>query len=184
MRYFIGFLVTIGLIVLILFLLLRGGGSSTPAAKLLNIENYAYNSNATAEFIVDGPVVSDQDHREFKIDVTENTVTFTLYQGYEQNVLTTQTYSNNSSSFAVFLHALQLNGFTLGNNTKSLSDERGHCATSDRSIYSFSDGTNQLFRYWSSECGTGTFKGQANVIGSLFKLQVPNYNALIQGVNI
>ncbi len=179
MRYFIGFLITIGLIVFILILLLSGN-SPAPTTKLLNVENYAYNSNSTADLIIDGPIVADQNHRELRIDVTENAVTFSLYQGYQQTLLKTQSYPNNESSYAVFLHALQLNGFTLGINDKTLSDERGHCASGYRDIYSFSDGSTNLFRYWSTSCGTGTFKGLSS-IPSLFQTQVPDYGTLTLG---
>jgi len=182
-RYFVGFLITIGLIVLILFLLLSGGKPSAPKVAPLNLETYAYTSS-TAQLIIDGPIVSDQDHREVQIDVSATEVTINIYQGYEQNLLQTKTYPNNDRSYAVFLHALQLNGFQLGDNSKAFSDERGHCATGERNIYSFNDGSKDLFRYWSTTCSSGTFKGMVGPNVYLFQKQVPDYAKLTAGTSI
>ena len=175
MRYFIGLLITIGLIVLILFLLFSGG--SAPKVKPLNLGDYAY-SAATAELIIDGPIVAEQNHHEVKIDVSQNDVTLTVYQGYQQTLVRTQSYPNNESSFAVFLHSLQLNGFDVGNNDITMSDERGHCAPGERNIYTFNDGSKNLFRFWSTTCGSGTYKGIIGTTLFLFQQQVPDYAKL------
>jgi hypothetical protein len=96
MRFIIGILITIGLIVLILVLLLRGGGS-TPTPKTLKLSDYA-NSGSTAHYILDGPIVSDQEHQGVKIDVSADEVSFMLYRGYEGDVIKQQTYLNNNSA--------------------------------------------------------------------------------------
>lgn len=178
MRFLIGFLITIGLIVLIIVLLLRGGGSSTPAAKALNLGDYA-TSGTTAQLIIDSPIVSEPKHKEVKIAVTQNDVTFTEYQGYQDNVLRTQTYPNNQTAYAVFLHALQNQGFTLGKNAKALHDERGVCPAGNRYIYSFTSNDSELLRTWSTSCGSqGSFQGVPSTVRYLFQQQVPDYTTL------
>lgn len=180
MRYLLGFLATIGLIILILVLLLRGGDSSSPAAKSLTLSDYA-RSNSAAHFTIDGPVVADQDHQEVKIDVDAYQVTFSLYDGYQGNLLNQQTYPSNEEAYTNFLLALQHQGFTTGNNDVSMRDERGYCPLGQRKVYSFTDGSDQLMRYWSTGCTVKTFKGNIDSVTTLFQRQVPDYNKLTQG---
>jgi len=186
MRYFMGFLVTIGLIVLILFLLLTGGGKKAQKSPhVLNINDYAYSDTAVAEMIVDGPLKSDQDHTEIKIDVSKLNITMTVYQGYDQTVLRSQSFENNDRAFAVFIHALRHANFDKGTNDRALQDERGYCPTGNRTIYSLSNGEGQLMRYWLTTCGQGTFKGSNGTVSYLFKQQVPStdYQNLLKGLN-
>lgn len=182
MRYIVGFLITIGLIILILVLLLRGGGSSATAPKALNLGDYAYGS-ATAQLIIDGPIVADPNHREIEINVSQDAVSMNVYQGYQQTTINSKTYLNNESAYAVFLHALQNAGFTKGNTSAALSDERGYCPGGDRYIYSFNNDGTDLMRFWSTSCGgQGTFKGTPSTILYLFQNQVPDYSTLTQNV--
>ena len=182
MRFIIGFLVTIGLIILIIVLLLRGGGTATPTPKALTLADHATGSSY-AEFFIDAPVVSQQKHREVKITVSQNEVAFTQYQGYEDSIVSSQTYPNNSEAYEVFLRALQHQNFTVGSTDKALSDERGYCPQGSRYIYSFNDGSKQLMRFWSTSCGgQGTFKGLPTSVRNLFQAQVPDYNRLSRGL--
>jgi hypothetical protein len=184
MRFFIGFLVTVGLIVLIIILLIRGGGgSATNVPKVLNLGDYATSTTA-AQLIIDSPIVAEPNHKEIKIVVTQNDVTFTEYQGYEATVIRTQSFPNNQVAYAVFLHALQNNGFNLGVNDPALHDERGYCADGSRYIYSFADNNADKFRTWSTSCGgQGTFKGVPSEVRALFRLQVPGYDTLTSDFN-
>jgi hypothetical protein len=183
MRYLLGFLATIGLIILILVLLLRGGGSSASAPKALNLADYA-RSDSGAHLTIDGPVVADQTHQEVKIDVDASQVTFSLYDGYEGNLINQQTYLNNQEAYTNFLLALQHQGFTNGNNDTKMKDERGYCALGQRRVYSFTDSGNTLMRYWSTGCNVKTFKGNSDNVTKLFKLQVPDYSKLTQGTQL
>lgn len=181
MRFLIAILVTIGLIVLIIVLLLRGTGTN-PAKQALDLGSYAFNGASEAQLIIDGPIVAESKHQGLKIGVAENEVTLTIYDGYEQNVIKTQTYVSNSDAYAAFLHALQHASFTDGNSNKDVSDERGYCPGGFRYILSFNDGAKNLIRYWSTSCGNGTFRGQLSTILFLFKAQVPDYNDQVNGV--
>ena len=184
MRYFVGFFVTIFLIILIIVLLLRGGGTATPAPKAINLGDYA-NNVSSAQLILDSPIVADQNHREIKLIVSESAITFTEYKGYQQDVIKSQTYPNNPSSYGVFLQAIQKAGFTEGSRDKALQDERGYCPGGYRYIYSFANGADDLFRTWSTSCGSqGTFKGQPSTIRQLFQKQVPDYFKLSSDFNI
>lgn len=182
MRYFIGFLVTIGLIVLIIVLLLGGGGRSgnqSPANKPFNLVDYA-NGSTAAQIIIDGPVVADQDHTMLKINVSQQDAELTIYSGYQQNVVSSQTFPNNSTSYAIFLQSLQKAGFTL-HDTKVGYDERGYCPQGERYILSFTDNGTDVRRSWTTTCGTSvpsSFKGNLSTVLFLFKNQIPNYQQL------
>lgn len=176
MRYILGILATVGLIILILVLLFRGGGSA-PKPKNLVLSNYAH-TGSTATYIIDGPIVADQDRREIKIDVSSHIVTFTLYRGYEGDVLAQQTYGNNDTAYTSFLKGLQNLGFTLGNNSKALQDERGRCPNGQRTVYQFTNESDTLIRFWSTSCGEKTFNGSIGGVDQIFRRQIPDYNQL------
>ncbi|MGH7241729.1 MAG: hypothetical protein ACREGB_05525 [Candidatus Saccharimonadales bacterium] len=183
MRYLLGIFATIGLIVLILVLLLRGGGSGSPAPKALNLIDYAKNDSA-AHFVLDGPIVANQNYNEVKIDVDANEVTFSLVSGYQGQVVKQQTYPNNVNSYSNFLLALQHQGFTEGNNDPKMKDERGYCPLGQRRIYSLTNGSDQLMRYWSTGCNAKTFRGNVDNVYMLFRAQVPDYGKLTSGANL
>ena len=173
MRYFIGFLVTIGLIIVIVFLLLTGGGKGKTTVQPLTVDSFVNSDTAVAEMIIDSPIQANQIHNDIKIDVTKAEVTMTVYQGYDQTVLRGQSYVNNDQSFAAFMHALQHAGFTKGNKDPLLKDERGYCPSGNRTIYSLSTAEKQLIRYWRTSCGEGTFGGSISVVNYLFRQQIP-----------
>jgi len=179
MRYFIGFLVTIGLIVLIIVLLVSGGGSKAPTVKPLNLADYTQ-TNSTAQLIIDGPINADQSHHEAKITVDANNVTAIFYNGYQDTVLRSQTYANNQTAYAVFLHDLQHSGFT-AYDSKITRDERGYCPQGRRYILSFTSDGKELRRSWATSCGNSvprSYPGTVQPILSLFRAQVPDYAKL------
>jgi hypothetical protein len=95
-----------------------------------------------------------------------------LIQGYQGTVIDSRTYSNNSASYATFLQALKLANFTKG-DSKSTADYRGYCPEGDRYVYTFNDGYKDLFTYWSTSCGQGTFSGNRTLVRELFERQIP-----------
>lgn len=84
-----------------------------------------------------------------------------------------QTFPNNSASYANFLQALNRLDFTKGDNASAKQDERGYCSQGDRYIYRFNTGTSDLFRYWTTSCGQGTFGGKREQVRLLFQRQIP-----------
>lgn len=165
-------LVGIGTVVLVITLLIKAlTGGSTPAAQI-NLVSYA-NTNATAELYIDGPVVSDLEHWAVKITVSQSQAEIDIIQGYQGSVAHMQVFPNNSASYANFLQALNRLNFTKGNNDPTKQDERGYCAQEDRYIYIFNNGQKNLFRYWSTSCGQGTFGGNRPQVQQLFERQIP-----------
>lgn len=174
LRTIIAALVGIGIVVLVIVLLVKAfsGGKAAPVTSP-ELVTYATTS-AIAQLYIDGPIVSDQEHRAVRITIGQNQAQIDILQGYQDTVVQSQTFENNSTGYAVFLQALNHLNFTKGNNDPSQQDQRGYCPTGDRYIYKFTDGTGkQLFRFWSTSCGQGTFGGNRPQVIQLFERQIP-----------
>jgi hypothetical protein len=184
MKYFVGFLVTLGLIIILIFLLFRGGGK--PKAPLVHKTLDSYASTSTEmRFTIDGPVNADSQHNQVQITVSNSDVTFEQLQGYNGNVVSTQTYVNNQNSYIVFLRALTLAGFTKGSNTPALTDERGYCPLGDRYVVEVIQNDQDIEHYWATNCsGPKTYLGDINLTADLFKAQVPNYQGLVNNISL
>lgn len=183
MRYIVGFLILIGLIIFVLVLIFRGAGNNgSPANQPAPMVDYA-NSSTVVQLTTIGPVESDQTHTESRITVGSSQATIEKFQGYqEDNTLLNRSYANNSAAYADFLRALQLAGYRLGNTDKSANDYRGYCPQGTRYVFAIQDGSNTIEQFWSSSCGTGTFKGKTDLVVSLFRAQIPDYDNLNAGV--
>lgn len=180
MKYILGFVLTIFLIIFTLFLIFRGGDDTATDAPNApaRLVDYA-NTTTEVQLTVDFPINADQVHRQDVTRIGRDQATFTAYEGYEGRVLRTQSYANNATAYANFLRALQLVGYGDGRNDPNLRDERGYCPDGSRYIMEIIDGTNVIQRYWSTSCGNiGSFKGQSNSVINLFKKQIPDYNKL------
>lgn len=181
MKYFLGFLVSIGLIVTVFILVLHGfsGGNKKQAGP--DLSSYA-NTNTAMQLVVDGPINADQQHVGYRITVSSTEVDMDVYSGYQDNVTQTKTYVNNTAAYTSFLNALQLAGFTKGaTGPKVQTNESGYCAAGDRYVYSIinedTDANKQ--RFWSTTCGgQGTFKGNISQVHLLFENQVPDFASL------
>lgn len=182
MRYFIGFLVTLGLIILLIVLLLSGGGKSKVRAKTL--PSYA-STDAQASMLIDGPVNADSLHQQVRITVDRDNVTYEQISGYDGQVVNTQTFSNTENSYNVFLHALQHAGFTLKSNNPAIQDDTGYCPLGDRFIFELNQDGNNLQRSWASNCGNPkTYLGSLDLTMTLFEAQVPGYEDLAAGLQL
>lgn len=185
MRYFIGFVATVGLIILLIILIFHGGGSKpkVPVTQK-TLASYA-TTDASAVMIADGPIGADQNHEQVQIIVSNSDATFEHIKGYQGNVVKTQNYANNTAAFTNFLFALDRAGFTNGSNASALKDERGFCPLGDRYIFSLRQGGQTLERYWATTCGgTRTYLGSFDLTRELFQNQIPNYSTLIQDVTL
>ncbi|MDL2341529.1 MAG: hypothetical protein QFB87_00415 [Patescibacteria group bacterium] len=180
MKYLIGFFVTVGLIILLIVLLVSGGDTKTKVPNSSkSLDSYA-SSAATARLTIDGPVSAPQNHYATRITVGRDSTTYEELQGYDGNVIKTQTYPNTQTSYTSFLRAIELAGFTKGDTAASLKNDRGYCALGSRYIFEFVDSGKQLERFWSTSCaGPKSFQGKTNLTLSLFKKQVPDYNKLV-----
>ena len=186
MRYFAGFLVAIGMIILVFILILRGfshsGGSKTPQ---ITLSDYA-NTDTVMQLTIDGPLVADAQHVGVRMTIGQTQNTIQTYQGYQNTITSTKTYPNNESAYSDFLHALQLYGFTKGSTDPNKADERGYCPSGSRYIYEIlTDTGSDIERFWSTSCGgQGNFGGNPVAVRQLFIKQIPDYDKITGKLDI
>jgi hypothetical protein len=174
LRPIIAGLVGIGIVVLFIVLMVRlftHHGVTTPNSTI-DLGHYS-DTAASAVLLIDAPTNVDQDHRQIRITVSGTQNEIELIQGYQNDVIQQQTYASNAAAFGAFLQSLKLLNFTKGDNDSANSDFRGYCPTGDRYVYTFNDGYKDLFSYWSTSCGQGTFNGNRAQVRRLFERQVP-----------
>jgi hypothetical protein len=133
---------------------------------------------------MDGPVTADQDHDVVRITIGRDGNTLEVLNGYQGALVKSQSYNSNTESYANFLRSLQLLGYTLGDPTPANADERGHCPTQSRYVYEIISDSAKVQRYWSDQCGGGTFKGKNVSIRELFRKQIPDFNKLTSGLTV
>ena len=183
MRYFLVFLITVGLIILAFVIILKAF-SSAPSSPVTPLVDYS-NTSTFVEMTVDGPVVADQSHNAIEMTVGQSQNEINIIQGYQNSVIATQSYPNNSSAYGVFLRSLDLAGYTKGNNDPNATDYRGYCSTGDVYIFQVINPNKTIEQYWSTSCcHEGTFKGNIDLVQALFQAQFPDYGDITQNLNI
>jgi len=184
MRYFIGFLTIVALVVAVFIIVLRGfSGTSNKPKTQTNLIDYA-NTQTVVRYTVDGPVNADQIHQGYRITVGRDANTMEIIKGYQNNVIKAQTYDNNTEAYSNFLRALQLQNFTKGSADASKSDERGVCPNGNRYTFEIETAGQVTQRFWTTSCGGGTFLGNSQTIRTLFQRQIPDFSKLTASVNL
>ncbi len=173
MKYFLGFLATIGLIILVFVLILRGFSGNKTDEKPKPLVDYATTSTQV-RLTIDGPIVAEQEHQAYRITVSRSETQIETLQGYQYMPIETKSYDNNRESYSNFLRAIDMNGFAKGNSKSGSKDERGVCPEGNRLIMEIIDGSNRIQRYWTTTCGGGTFRGNSAKVRQLFNKQVPS----------
>jgi hypothetical protein len=183
MRYLIGLVIFILLIIFLIIKLLSGG--SHKAALPPSLVSYA-DTATTVRYIIDNPVQAPQNHRDIVIEVGSSSTDFKITKGYDGEVIKQQSFPMSNSAYAAFLLSLQHSGgYTLGNTDTALQDERGYCATGNRYSYDVVGGDgSRIQHFWSTSCGPKTFKGVADIVRQLFEAQVPNFDDYVNDIQI
>lgn len=186
MRYFLGFLAAIGLVILVIILIVRGlgGGHHQAVAPQASLVDYA-DTATVVRLTIDGRLDAEEKHRAVRVTIGRDLKQVEVIKGYQGDVISSQEYDNNHAAYTNFLKALQYQGFTKGDPDPKLADERGVCPLSKRYMYEIiSPGGTSVQRYWMSECKSGTFKGNGATIRSLFRLQIPDYSVQVRGTGL
>lgn len=181
MRYFVGFLITIGLVILLIILLVGGGSNKIPTTNK-PLSSYA-STDAQAIMTIDGPVNANQDHIELRITVGRDQVSYEKMSGYDGNVVDSKLFTNSQSAYTEFLLALAHAGFTRGSRDKTLADDRGYCPLENRYIFELNQDGQQIERYWTSDCNTPkTYLGNRSLTITLFEKQIPGFEDIQTGL--
>lgn len=184
MRYIIGFLVTIGLLITLIVVLATSGNHADTSVITTGktLESYA-TTGSKVQVTIDGPTVANSLHRQVRVTVSESSAVFQSLTGYDGYVDNTKSYTNTRSAYFSFLRALDKAGFTKGDADLKNADYRGYCAQGERFIFEIVDGGKTVQRFWTTSCGTPkTYSGNTNLTLNLFQAQIPDYSALTNGV--
>ncbi len=183
MKYFLGFLLTIALVVGVFILVIRGFTADRTPKDLLILADSA-NTDMSVIVTADGRINADQDHVGYRIGVDRTQATLETYKGYQNQITSTKSYANNTEAYTSFLRALDIAGFARGNDKAKQTDERGVCADGNRYIYEIKDSPKGDKRYWGTTCGGGTFKGAGDDVRDLFEDQIPDFSEIIADLDI
>lgn len=185
-RIIVFLLVVIGLIWLIILLFSKvfSGGNQNAPTTTTKLSTYAHSGTA-AEFLIDGPIVVNQNHRSIRITVEASQSKIELMSGYEGQVIRQEVFPNTQDGYLNFLKGLDTLGFTKGNKT-TLKDERGQCPLQSRYVYALKNNGSDVLRYWSTSCGTGSFGGKRDAVRQLFERQISSvtYSEFTRGMNV
>lgn len=185
MRYYIGFLIAIGLAIVLILLLFAGGGKPKSVVSIRHphtLNSYA-STDAEVSLTVDGPINADSLHQSYKVSVSNSEVNYEQFQGYNGTLVSSTSYANNENAYYAFLSALTVAGFTSGNRNPALSDNTGRCPLGTRTNYRLMQDGQTLENFWSSSCGGGTFLGNRGLTTQLFRAQFPQFGKLTKTIN-
>lgn len=191
MRYGLGILgiVVVALIAIVLIVSRPANTTSTskPVAKAPAVVNLLDHdkSDSAVKLTIQGRLVGEEQRRSIRLTVSQSQRTVDVIQGYEGNVIKSETLPNTPAAYSTFLRALNNSGFTRYRKGAN-SDERGSCPQEYRFIYELNKGSQQIQRLWSSSCGSaeGSYAGSGPRVRDLFERQIPEYDKFITGVRL
>ena len=186
-RYIISVAVILVLLVLLfVFVIKRGGNPSQPASdtkKVAQLVDYADKSSEVSLTTI-GRLVGDEEHREIRIIVSANERRIEIISGYNQEVLSSQSYANNQAAYETFLSALGGQGFISAKKT-SITDSRSVCPTGQHYEYKLKENDEEKSNLWSISCDrSGNFNGRASTVRELFRRQIPDYTKQVTGITL
>lgn len=189
MKYILGVFGVIVLLVLLVILILRIGPDqpvvvNQTGEKQVELSQYE-DKSATAQITVRGVIRAREEHRAVRISVSPNERVIEIIEGYNENVINRRSYPNTQEAYKVFLSALGHAGFTRQQET-DIKDERGVCPLGRRTSYLLQDGSEQVFRTWSSTCSlqSGSFGGNKYMVKELFEKQIPDYSEVTRTIRL
>lgn len=175
-RYFIGFVIVVALIIFLFVLIFGGNDSKTKVANSSRLLSSYATSTSEVKMTIDGPTNASVDHRQVVVSVDQNQVLFQEKHGYDGDVTKSQNFANSPGSYQTFLRSLEYANFTKGDAAHMSADERGYCPLGNRYIFELIDAGKVVQRFWATSCGKPkTFLGDVSLNIELFQKQVPNY---------
>lgn len=183
LRYFIGFVVALGLIIALIILLFSGNSSTVTKQSAPRLLSSYSDTNSVTTMTINGPITAQSTHTTIRVSVTRDSATFQQFVGYDGTVVVAKSYSNSVNSYSAFLRALAHAGFNLGVTNPSITDPTGYCPLGSIYTFNLQDQGTDVYKFWTTSCGTPkTYKGNTNLTVQLFRSQIPDYNQLVDGI--
>ncbi len=186
-RYFVVFLIAIGLVVL-LFISIFNGGTKQPKSNEFTSTTITKLSTADSavSMSIEGSVTAPVNHNKVVVKVNKSDAEIDVYQGYDNKIINTKSYPNTVNSYETFLRSIYFAGFTQGQYNASLANPAGRCSMGSTYTYNIYLNGSTVQSYWETDCGgvSKTFKGSSSVVQSLFRQQIPDYNSISSNLNL
>lgn len=190
-RYFLALiLVTIlffGGVFLLIRLVTGGGDDSNKPQETSEVQkNNTLSKDAKkVTYTVYGEVVAEEDRRAIRITITNSERKVEVLKGYDQSIIKSQVLSNKESAFDSFLLALETAKYST-RDTAVKNDEREVCPLGNIYAYEADYDDNSSFRSWYATCDgvKASFRGNRSMVDTLFKAQIPEYNAFVNDVSL
>lgn len=175
----------VGIVLLLTFIFRHNSSTSKSdpkAPKSFNLTEYI-TTDSEVSMTEEGRINGDDVHRSIRVTVNRDTRTIDVIQGYNGNVITTQSYANNQDAYKAFLQALARTGF--GKSRKATVNKvDGVCATGRRYLYNVSENRDPVSYTWTSECLKGTSPVAIDAVKSLFRNQITDYDRIANKVKL
>lgn len=145
MKYVLGTLATILVLVLLVIFVFNRGDSNTPESNqetVTKLVDYA-DKNSEVSHTTIGPLVGEDEHREIRITVTRAERRLDVISGYSNTVISTQTFPNTTDAYENFLSALGGQGF-MTKKDSDIEDQRSVCPSGRRYLYDVREGSDSV----------------------------------------
>ncbi len=186
MKYLLGVFATVFVLIASIFWVVNRGSNDAvkPVEKATVLTEYA-DSSAKAIYELHGELVANEQRQAVRITVDRNQRTFEVLDSYNQNVVSTKSFTNNSAAFEEFVYGLSRAGF-ISKQTARFDSEKGVCPRGNITIYKLSDHGSEISRLWSGSCSktAGSFDGNSRTVKGLFEAQIPKYRDLVRDVEL
>jgi hypothetical protein len=185
MKFILGALGIIFVVILAVVLIFRGGGNDRDiVGPRLDVSKEA-REGVSAVFTTQGEVVGEDQRKAIRIIVNQDERRLEVLTGYEEAVERSSTFANTHAAFETFLVSIDQAGFE-NRKPSAVEDERGACPLGKRYIYELREHSQELLRLWNTSCGSkqGTFDGNSSTIRQLFEQQIPDYDKAVSNVDL
>lgn len=192
-RYAVGVLFLIGIILLIIlgFNIIRGIFSTDEVPEQGQVQpevnlSEAAAANHAVQYTIIGSTVAREEHHSIRITVDNDSRRIDVLEGYEGQTIKSRELGNTTQAYEAFLAALNGAGYTNKLDPEGRGEEARSCPLGLRYSYEVNPGGQQQFRTWSVSCtrDLGTFAGNAELVRTLFKAQIPDYQKFVAGIRV
>jgi hypothetical protein len=152
----------------------------------IKLEEFA-KSGTKVTLINSGEIVAPENHITITVSVASGSRSMSVIRGYNQPPIATKNYPNNLESYTSFLSALSSAGYTSSQTANPSVSRSGSCPLGNRYSYQAFDASAKLvLDLWNNDCDSdqGTAAGDTSLIQELFELQIPDYDDVLDSVDL
>ncbi|MFZ2125470.1 MAG: hypothetical protein WA087_02690 [Candidatus Saccharimonadales bacterium] len=132
-----------------------------------------------------GPIVANEDFRNYEIVINSSNRTLTVFEGYNNKVVSKTKLPNTVAAYEQLVYALNRAGFMNGSElTGDNNDVRGICATGQLYDFQMLNKDEKVKDLWTTSCSAarGSFNASLKVIKKLFTDQIPDFRSKTSGL--